>query len=129
MFSSWLEVKRIRILREVTKEGEYTRHYGVKRLDWSVDLPGTYRALCISIGTRDIIIAYRCLRRMRKGGTIEKRSVRAQKKLNRRGYGRFSCKKYGGICPADNFCPGLRNPRGGDFGWGECIHGGIVGGD
>jgi len=32
------------------------------------------------------------------------------------------CAHYGGMCARDNFCPRLKNPRGGDFGWGECIY-------
>lgn len=38
------------------------------------------------------------------------------------GYGRTWCKYYEGMCPEDNYCPRLKNPRGGDFGWAECIY-------
>lgn len=31
------------------------------------------------------------------------------------------CNRYDTWCPKENFCPALKNVRGGDFGWGECI--------
>lgn len=114
-------MKRILIIRNVTKDGRYTRHWGIRLWDWNVDLPVTHKAIVISVGTRDIIICYRKMYRMLEGGTIQKRTERQQIKYNQQTKGRFPCKKYGGYCPEDNFCPGLRNPRGGDFGWGECI--------
>lgn len=40
---------------------------------------------------------------------------------NGRTFNKQKCKIYK-ICPENNHCPSLKNPRGGDFGWGECIH-------
>jgi len=59
-------------------------------------------------------------KKMKKNGTIEKRNSIGQYFLCHARYERFPCNHYGGVCPEDNFCPALRNPRGGDFGWGEC---------
>jgi len=62
--------------------------------------------------------------RMLEGGTIEKRGQLRQFMLchSKVFKHKTKCLVYGGHCPQDNFCPALENPRGGDFGWGECIN-------
>lgn len=47
------------IFRDVGMNGKYTKEYGIHRMDWwSNDKNGqhTHHALCISFGSRDLII-------------------------------------------------------------------------
>lgn len=60
-------MKRIILLRDVGKDGSYSTRWGIGRIDWYVDGKKLsagfrelliYKALCISFGTRDLIICY-----------------------------------------------------------------------
>ena len=55
-------MSRVLVLRDVGKDGSYSRHYGIRRIQWNRHMEDgswrKYKALCISIGTRDIIVLY-----------------------------------------------------------------------
>jgi len=59
---------------------------------------------------------------IRTNHTIFKYSKLETARYCRRKNGRFKCKQYDGFCIEDNKCHALKNVRGGDFGWGECIY-------
>ncbi len=57
-------VKRIYLLRDVDKDGSYSTRWGIARQYWYVrvfdkQVSVKYKAICISLGTYDIIICYR----------------------------------------------------------------------